>query len=116
MGRIITQEKIDMMEQARSADPQAVGPALGYMLIKGNVPIEAAASALSVSEPTIYRWMYGQSAPRDGDKIDKVKRFMTTLRKAKRERDLPLTGTVTARLKEMEKILIKHKPVQKSSI
>lgn len=101
MGRIITSEKIDAMRAAIEADPSALGPTLGVLLIKGNVPIEGAAKLLSVSEQTIYRWMYGQSAPRDTDKIVKIKNFTKLLRKMQRDKHLPLEGTVPARVKDL---------------
>lgn len=111
MGRIITAIRMQEIEAARTADPDAPGPALAMLIIEGNIPVEAVASMLNVSEPTIYRWMYGQSKPKDIDKIAKVKRLLTVLRKAKRAKDLPLSGTMQERVKATAALVIKHKPV-----
>lgn len=108
MGRIITQEKMDAMHAAIAADKTALGPTLGVMLIKGNVPVEAAATLLAVSEPTIYRWMYGESTPRDPDKVVKLKNFLMLLRRMRRDRDLPLEGTASARVQAFTKLVKKH--------
>lgn len=111
MGRIITDERLQDIAKAREADPEAYGPILAELVIEGNVPIEAVAELLRVSEPTIYRWMYGYSKPRDIDKIDKIKKLLTVLRKAKRARDLPLTGNTKERIKAMGPLVMKHKPL-----
>lgn len=112
MGRTISADKLDQINLARTADPEALGPMLGELVINGNVPIEAVASLLAVSEPTIYRWMYSESQPRDADKIVKIKRLLTVLRKAKRARDLPLRGTVKDRIKLTGQLVVDHRPVR----
>jgi hypothetical protein len=109
MGRTISKTRLEQIAAAREADPEALGPTLGTLILYGNVPIEAVASLLSVSEPTIYRWMYGQSQPRDADKIVKIKRLMTILRKAKRARDLPLHGTIKVRIKMTADLVQTHR-------
>lgn len=111
MGRIITPDRMDDIRKAREADPEALGPILAELVIDGNVPVEAVAELLSVSEPTIYRWMYGHSKPRDIDKIAKIKKVLTILRKAKRAKDLPLTGATKDRIKAVEALVIKHRPL-----
>lgn len=111
MGRIITPSRLESIKAAREADPEALGPTLAELVIDGNVPIEAVASLLNVSEPTIYRWMYSSSKPRDLDKIAKIKRLLTVLRKAKRAKDLPLSGTIKERIKQTGQLVVKHRPV-----
>jgi hypothetical protein len=115
MGRIITPARIEDIRRAREEDPEALGPILAELIIEGNVPVEAVAQALVVSEPTIYRWMYGQSKPRDLDKIDKIKRLLTVLRKAKRAKDLPLAGTTKERIKATGGLILKHRPVPRGT-
>lgn len=110
MGRIITSARMTGIAQARANDPEAVGPILAELVIDGNVPIEAVSQLLNVSEPTIYRWMYSHSHPRDADKIAKIKRLLTVLRKAKRARDLPLSGTTKERIKAVGALVMKHRP------
>jgi hypothetical protein len=115
MGRIITPARIEDIQRAHAADPEAPGPILGELIIEGNVPVEAVAELLRVSEPTIYRWMYGQSRPRDPDKILKIKRLLTVLRKARRAKDLPLHGTTKERIKAVGPLVMKHKPLSRSA-
>lgn len=115
MGRIITPSRIDDIRKAREADPEALGPILAELVIDGNVPVEAVAQLLVVSEPTIYRWMYGHSKPRDLDKIAKIKRLLTVLRKAKRAKDLPLSGTTKDRVKATAALVVKHKPLPRGT-
>lgn len=115
MGRIITAARIEDIQQARQSDPDALGPVLAELIIDGNVPVEAVAGLLVVSEPTVYRWMYGQSKPRDLDKIAKIKRLLTVLRKAKRAKDLPLSGTTKERVKSMGGLVVKHRPLSRAS-
>ncbi len=110
MGRIITDDRKAQITRAREADPLALGPILAELIIDGNVPVEGIAGVLSVSEPTIYRWMYGHSTPRDADKIIKIKRLLTVLRKAKRGKDLPLEGNTKDRVSQLANLIIKHKP------
>lgn len=98
MGRIITTERREQIAAARREKPDALGPALAELMLMGNVPVEIVAIMLSVSEPTVYRWMYGFSEPRDADKIVKVNKLMTIIRKAKRAKELPLTGTTATRV------------------
>lgn len=111
MGRTITPQRLEEINAARAADPEALGPTLAMLIVEGNIPVEAVAGMLSVSEPTIYRWMYGQSKPRDIDKIAKIKRLLTVFRKAKRAKDLPLAGTMKERVKATAMLVVKHKPV-----
>lgn len=114
MGRIITAERLEQIAKAREADPKAIGPALAELVLDGNVPVEGIATALNVSEPTVYRWMYGHSAPRDADKIIKIQRLLTVLRKAKRGKDLPLEGNTRQRVAAMVALIVKYKPAAKS--
>lgn len=111
MGRVIAPTRLHDIKRAREADPEALGPILAELIIDGNVPVEAVSSLLSVSEPTIYRWMYGYSRPRDIDKIAKIKKLLTVLRKAKRGKDLPLAGSTKERVKATGLLVAKHRPV-----
>jgi len=113
MTRILTDARLKQIAEARIADPDALGPTLAELIIDGNVPVEVVAELLSVSDVTIYRWMYGEARPRDADKIIKIKRLITILRKAKRAKDLPLAGTVKERCKAMQRVVRTHKPQPK---
>lgn len=109
MGRIITSDRKEQIARARENKPEALGPVLAELIIDGNIPVEAVAGLLSVSEPTIYRWMYGHSEPRDADKILKVKKLLTIIRKAKRARDLPLTGNTKERIDLFVEVVKTHR-------
>lgn len=112
MGRIITNDRKEQINRAREADPKALGPILAELVIDGNVPVDGIAGVLAVSEPTIYRWMYGHSSPRDADKIVKIQRLLTVLRKAKRGKDLPLEGPTKLRVQQLIELIKKYKPAQ----
>lgn len=116
MGRVLTADRLAQIHAARVADPDAPGPILAELIIEGNVPVETVASLLSVSEPTIYRWMYGDSHPRDKDKIEKIRRLLTILRKAKRARDLPLAGTADARAQATIALVHKYRPAPRATV
>jgi hypothetical protein len=109
MGRIITTERKEQIARARAEKPDAMGPVLAELIIDGNVPVEAVAALLAVSEPTVYRWMYGHSEPRDADKILKVKKLLTIMRKAKRAKDLPLVGNTQTRIDAFLKVVDTHR-------
>lgn len=109
MGRIITLERKAQIARARDEKPEALGPVLAELIIDGNVPVEPVAALLCVSEPTVYRWMYGASEPRDLDKIQKVKKLLTIMRKAKRSKDLPLAGNTRERTIQFLKVVETHR-------
>lgn len=108
MGRVITEDRRAQITAAREANPDALGPALAELIMEGNIPVEGVAILLAVSEPTIYRWMYGDAEPRDADKKLKIKRMLTVLRKARRARDTPLTGNTQSRTATLLELAKKH--------
>ncbi|MFM7007749.1 MAG: hypothetical protein ACKO0Z_00185 [Betaproteobacteria bacterium] len=114
MGRVISQEKLVLMADARAKDPEALGPQLGAFVVNDGVPVESISKILNVAEPTVYRWMFMQATPRDKDKVAKIKRLLVTLRKAKRAKALPLAGNMKARHAAMISILEEYKPVARA--
>lgn len=98
MGRVIPVRRIEQIAALRKEDPEALGPMLGELAINGRVPVDCLAMLLQVSEPTIYRWMYGESKPSRVFHPD-IKKVLTILRKAKRSKQLPLEGTQAERVK-----------------
>lgn len=110
MGRIISEYKKDQIRDARVAAPDALGPLLGEMIIQANVPVEIVAIMVKVSEPTIYRWMYGHCAPSVVYE-PYIKKFLTILRKARRARQLPLVGTHAQRVKQTIELVKEHRPI-----
>lgn len=113
MTRIITPARRKQIAEARRAHPDSPGPILGELVIEGNVPVEAVAQLMAVSTVTVYRWMYGATVPIDRDKLLKLQRLLTILRKAKRARDLPLDGTVPERIAAMGELVVRHRPLTK---
>ena len=93
MGRIFTDERRDAIFAAHEAHPDDIGPALGALVVTGNVPVETVSQLLAVTRPTIYRWMHGISQPRDPDKIKKLNRLLGVLRQAQSAGLLPLSGS-----------------------
>ena len=110
MGRIIAEHKKDQIRDARVAAPNALGPLLGELIIQSNVPVEIVAIMVKVSEPTVYRWMYGHCTPSPVYE-PYIKKFLTILRKAKRARQLPLTGSHAQRVKQTVELVKEHRPV-----
>jgi hypothetical protein len=108
MGRVITEDRREQIANARAANPKALGPALAELIMEGNIPVEGVAILLAVSEPTIYRWMYGDAEPRDADKRLKIQRMLTVLRKAKRAKDTPLSGNTKDRVDTLIELAKKH--------
>lgn len=108
MGRTISPDRIETIMQARQNDPEAVGPILGELATSGKVPVECLAKMLVVSEPTIYRWMYGISIPR-GVYLESIGKILTILRKAKRAKDLPLEGTQAERVAAFIEVVKTHR-------
>lgn len=110
MGRSLSVERRDQIKSAHKKAAMALGPALGVIVLRGNIPIPAVAELLAVSQPTVYRWMYGQTKPQDKDKIDKIGRLLTVLRKAERSKEMPLYGTVAMRTEKLAALIKKHRP------
>jgi transcriptional regulator with XRE-family HTH domain len=88
-------------------NPQAVGPRLGQISVTQNIPAKALADMLRISEPTVYRWFYGESEPRSVY-IPNIKKVLRLLRVARTSGDLPLHGTYDERIDELREIILKH--------
>lgn len=113
MSRTINAERRKQIANARATDPEALGPMLGEMVIAGNLPVEAVAALLGVSDVTVYRWMYGIVSPRDTVRTTKLRRLLVVLRKAQRANDLPLRGSMAERVKAVSRLVIAHRPTPK---
>lgn len=108
MARTISQEKIMSISEERVRNPDAIGPKLGEFVVGFGVPVEVLAKMLNVAEPTVYRWIFSQAEPRDKDKIAKIKRLLAILAKAKRAKDLPLSGSMKDRQRALARIVEVH--------
>jgi len=115
MTRIITAARRQQIADARLADPDALGPILGELVIEGNVPVGAVAQLMGVSAVTVYRWMYGTVVPREPSRLNKLERLLTVLRKAKRAHTLPLGGSVPDRIQAVAALVIAHRPAPKAA-
>lgn len=111
MPRIITVERRKQIANARSLDPDALGPALGELVVEGNIPVDTIAALMDVANVTVYRWMYGVVDPRKPATRQRLRRLITVLRKAKRAHDLPLNGDLQNRVAQMQHLIIAHRPV-----
>lgn len=105
MGRNLTDERREAILAAHENNPDDLGPALGALVMNGNIPVETVSLLLAVSPPTVYRWMYGERRPRDIDKIKKVTRLLNALRIAQSAGQLPLQGTSQERTNALVAIL-----------
>ena len=90
-------------------NPKAVGPKLGHVALKYNIPARAMADMVRVSEPTMYRWFYGEAEPR-AIYLPKIRRMMQLFRLASETGDIPLEGTYGQRMLAIRDVIIKHKP------
>lgn len=111
MGRVISQDKLTAITAAHRAHPKEIGPALGHLVLNNGIPVYIIADVLAVSNPTIYRWMYGETKPLDRDKVKKIEVLLATLRLAKRVKVLPLYGSARERRNATLQLLEDYKPV-----
>lgn len=105
MGRIFSDERREAILAAHENQPDAIGPALGALVMNGNVPVDTVSQMLAVAPPTVYRWMHGTSQPRDPDKIKKLERLLGVLRSAQTSGLLPLQGTAKERTRALVNIV-----------
>lgn len=110
MARGITAEQKHKVAELRRDNPDYMGPALGDIVYRNNIPPSAIAAMLDVAAPTLYRWFYMETDPR-GVYHKQIRRLLALLRKAERGRDLPLRGTYQKRVKALGEIITKYKTV-----
>ena len=109
MPRRMSFESRARIDALVEANPKAVGPRLGRVSLKYNIPARAFASLLQISEPTVYRWFYGESTPR-AVYMTNIKRLFAVFKLAAAAEDVPLEGTYAQRMKAVRDLIIKHKP------
>jgi len=103
---LVSRDRIAALVQAR---PKAVGPRLGYLSMKYGIPARAFADLLHVSEPTVYRWFYGESEPTPSTLVN-IRRLLAVFRVAAAAGDLPLPGSHGERMLAVRDVILKHKP------
>lgn len=108
MPRAITEESRQRVYEMHTANPDALGLALGAAVLRANVPLKAIAELLTASEASVYRWAYGDVEPRPVYH-QKIKRLITILKRALRAGDAPLSGTHAQRMAAVSDLIIKHK-------
>ena len=109
MPRRMSFESRDRIIALRQSNPDAVGPKLGFISMKYNIPAKAFAALLKTSEPTVYRWFYGEAEPREVY-MPNIRRLMAVFRAAAEAGDLPLQGTYDQRMTAVRDVILKHKP------
>lgn len=104
MGRVITDEKLEAIIYQLERDRDNLGLNLGKLVIEGNVPVESIAQLMQVSEPTIYRWMYGTSKP---SKVyhESLEKVLKILRGGKRDKVIPMKGLKEDRVAKFVEIV-----------
>jgi hypothetical protein len=110
MPRIIDVHRRTQISAARESQPDALGPLLAERVLAGNVPVEAVAGLLAVSRPTIYRWLYGETHPRNAEKITRIRRLLRVLEQAHDAAQLPLTGSVAQRVLATAQLVKTYRP------
>ena len=63
MPRTTAQETARRVQELLASDPSSLGGKLGTVIVTANLPVDACATALDASVPTLYRWMFGESTP-----------------------------------------------------
>jgi len=99
----------DLILSHLKANPKAVGPKLGFVAMKYNIPARALAELLKVSEPTVYRWFYNGADPRQ-IYMTNIRRLMQVFKAAAIAGDIPLKGTYQDRMGAVRTVILKHKP------
>ena len=114
MARGITAEQKRKIADLHKANPDEMGPTLGDLVYKNNIPPSAIAAVLEVTEPTIYRWFYLTAHPQPVYHKE-IRNLIAILRKAEKARELPLDGTFDKRVSLLGAVIRKYrtpKPVE----
>lgn len=97
MGKAASKKNIERAHAAHDADPGALGPWLGVLVYRCNVPAAAVATLLRISLPTLYRWIYGANDVADPFR-KRVTRFCLILQDALAAEVLPAHGGLQERV------------------
>ncbi len=99
MGRAASKKNIARAHSAHETSPDAIGPRLGILVYRSNVPAASVAIALHVSLPTLYRWFYGINGSDVAPEFRKrVIRFSGILEDALETGILPAQGSLEQRI------------------
>lgn len=108
MPRTLSPEAMGCIAAQLKLNPKALGPRLGRLALRYNIPPLAFAQLLRVSEPTVYRWFYGDSKPR-AIYTTNIRRLISVFKLAAQAGDVPLEGTYRERMKQVAPIIQKYK-------
>ncbi len=107
MPRRMSAQNRDLVMSLVRADPEDLGPQLGFMSMKYGIPASAYAKLLDVSLPTVYAWFYGESKPR-AESVKHTKRLLAIMRRALLAHEFPLEGTHIQREHAMIEAVRRH--------
>ena len=108
MARGITAEQKRKIADLHKANPDEMGPALGDLVYKNNIPPSCVAAILEVTEPTVYRWFYLTAYPQPTYHKE-IRGLIAILRKAEKARELPLIGTFDKRASLLGALIRKYR-------
>lgn len=111
MPRSMSKASRDRIVAILEKNPDALGPQLGYVAMKYDIPVRACAQWLGVSEECVRRWFYGQSNPR-ADEVKLIRKFLVILRRALLAHEFPLRGSFAERVRLMDEIVRRHASIR----
>lgn len=104
MGKAASKKNIARAQAAHDADPDEIGPLLGVLVYQSNVPASAVSILLRTSQPTFYRWTYGENdvAPAFRKRVTRV---ISILRNALITGMLPAQGNTEQRIQRLASVV-----------
>lgn len=89
MGKAASKKNIARAHAAHATAPDDIGPRLGILIYRCNIPAASVAVLLRVSLPTLYRWFYGINDVA-AEFRKRVKKFNFMLEESLEEGTLPI--------------------------
>jgi len=96
MGKACSTKNVVRAHKAHEITPDAIGPRLGVLVYRANVPASSVAILLRVSLPTVYRWFYGINDVAVEFR-KRVTRLSNMLEAALESKHLPVKGSAEVR-------------------
>lgn len=107
MARNMTAQSRELIYELVQKDPTQLGPQLGLISMKYNIPVASYAELLGVSNGAVYHWFYGVSQP-SVYMAKSIRKLLVVLRRALLAHEFPLTGSQPDRMLQMNEIIRRH--------
>lgn len=101
MGTVASRKNVEKVARLARANPNKLGPKFGVILYRSNIPASCAIAELGITEPTLYRWIFGKTDISE-DRQPGVMALIKQLTKAKTSGILPAKGDVNQRTESFE--------------